>query len=507
VPERFILLPPSGVRGRHDEASTLGDVPLARSTEQRVHTLLAYEPSQRPVFGAYESSLPSESVPVAVIDAVHEDGPKLVELSAEAALTLRRAGMPARLEPLREYHPTGVSPALPVAPPPAAAGAPALTVEVRCATTGGAIADAPVTTIVDPTLNLGDHGVTDGSGAVSLRLGPSPVQVAELRVDRPLRGWWGAWRQNLSISSPYVVDLEPLDLSFAAFDDGLRHFYGSVPQGGDGKGVRVGVIDTGIDLQHADLHVHDGRNTVTGEPSDRFEDNGVGHGTHVAGIIAARGGAPNGIEGLAPEVELWSFRVYGANTQTATNYAIVKALIYAADEGCHVVNLSLGGIAPDQAVKDAIDDARSHGTVVIAAAGNDFRKPVGVPGCYATAVTALGRSGTFPAGAREAGDVASPRGSDPDDFLAGFSNVGQDVDFTAPGVGIVSTVPGGHAPDRGTSMAAAAVTGMAARLVSAQPALLAMPADGARSAAVLNLLGSSATTKGFGFSGEGFGML
>ncbi len=295
--------------------------------------------------------------------------------------------------------------------------------------------------------------------------------------------------------------------SSAGMKDALRHFCGPAVTGADGAGVRVAVIDTGIDTGHPDVPSLTGRNTVTGEAAGDFGDNGLGHGTHIAGIIAGRGAPPGGVGGLAPGVDLYVYRVFGAGQGTAKNYAIAKALIYASDAECHLINLSLGGVVPDEVLRDAVQDARDHGALVVCAAGNAGRQPVGVPASYGLAVAAMGRVGTFPAGAREEADVDAPVGSDPDDFVAGFTNVGGNVEFIAPGVGIVSMLPGGYGPRRGTSMAAAAATGMAARLLSAQPSLLSMPADAARAAAMHTHLTGQARSMGFGLQFEGYGML
>ena len=93
---------------------------------------------------------------------------------------------------------------------------------------------------------------------------------------------------------------------------------------------------------------------------------------------------------------------------------------------------------------------------MIVAAGNQDRGPVSFPAAdeRSVAVSALGRKGTFPTGTSESGDVAGPFGKDKKNFIAAFSNIGRAIDLTGPGVGIISTVPGGYGVESGTSMAA-----------------------------------------------------
>src|SRR5262249_13917049 len=152
--------------------------------------------------------------------------------------------------------------------------------------------------------------------------------------------------------------------------------------------------------------------------------------------------------------------------------------------------------------EEALDDARDRGTLVVAAAGNGNRNPVSFPGAYAFAsglsVSALGRVGTFPAGSFEERHIDSPKGSaDANDFVARFTDIG-DVSLIGPGVGVVSTVPGGYGPMSGTSMACPTVTGFAARLLSADlqqngaTAILNMAPDKARALRMIALVSNTA---------------
>jgi subtilisin len=154
-------------------------------------------------------------------------------------------------------------------------------------------------------------------------------------------------------------------------------------------------------------------------------------------------------------------------------------------------------------------DARAQGTLVICAAGNDGRGPVAYPGAeqLAIAVSAMGRKGTFPADSTHAAEIMAPYGKDRANFIAGFSNVGSEIDLTGPGVAIVSTVPGGYAAWDGTSMACPAVTGAAAALLARERRALRMVRSQARSDEMARLVFAAARSFGFGLRFEGRGML
>lgn len=497
---RYIVLPARGVRG---------SVPVPRvgrlvpddggESRDKTHRFTTLEDA----ISGTSYQFRRVSTPVPIVDELPDgQGAKLVELDAASLAEARATAAGARIVRERTYRPAVAGRSTPTAPPDATV----VDIHVRCASSQRPLEGAAVTAIVDEQQNLGASGVTDAAGNAQLAIGTPPVDVAQLRVRPPRTGAWGACAIDLSVEAGHVVELQPLDLTFSR-PDALRYFYAAGAGEQDGAGVSVGVIDTGIDAMHPDLAVAGGLNTVAGEPDDVHGDNGLGHGTHVAGIIAAHGSSPRGLRGVAPAAKLWSLRVYGDGAGTAGGYAIVKALIRAQDLGCDLVNLSLEAPEDDASIQGAIEDAAANGVVVIGAAGNGGRKPVASPARYASAVTALGRRGTYPVGSLEEIQVAEPSGNSADDFLAAFSNHGDLVDFTAPGLGVVSTVPGGYSPDQGTSMAAAAATGMAARLLSAHTDVLEMSRDQERTTAILSLLTANAKSMGLGFESEGYGML
>jgi subtilisin len=202
-----------------------------------------------------------------------------------------------------------------------------------------------------------------------------------------------------------------------------------------------------------------------------------------------------------------SYRVFGRGRAEATNFAIAKAIDTAVGEGCDVLNLSLGGGPADAVVRAAIEEAHDAGVIVVAAAGNDGRGPVAFPADLpdVVSVSALGRTGTYPPSAAGSAERRGPYGHDGADFIAAFSNVG-DIVVTAPGVAIVSTVPGGYLDLDGTSMACPAVTGTIARILSGSRRLRSQPRGPERTAAILARLRRRARSLGFPSSLEGDGL-
>jgi len=443
-------------------------------------------------------------VPLKVIDSIGPDGAKLVELSDSSALAIRSLRPGVRLVPVVYYTPA-VAPIPQVESPPVSAqgrtaASDTVTLQVVSKKDKSPVVGAIVVAFVDFAGRTGAQGVTDSSGTVSLALGGAGVKLQRLYV-YPVDGYWSLIKKSVTMGATTKVALAPLDL---AYTDGLRYFYPN-PADSAGAGVTVAVIDTGV-ANHPDLVIAGGANTVPGEDPTNFGDNGQHHGTHVAGIIAARGNPPTGLRGVAPGVTLRAYRVFGQGSGGASSFAIAKAIDQAVTDKCDLLNMSLGGGQPDPVLKAAVDDARAGGSLCIIAAGNGSRAPVSFPALedMALAVSAMGRKGTFPTSSTEADAVAAPYGTDKKNFIADFSNVGPQVDLVGPGVGIMSTVPGGYEEISGTSMACPAVTGAAARALS--PTILKMKRNAARSDAMVAAILATAKTLGFGPTFEGHGM-
>ncbi len=223
-----------------------------------------------------------------------------------------------------------------------------------------------------------------------------------------------------------------------------------------GAGTRVAVIDTGVQADHPDLfgQVLAGQTFLRGGTSRPIGTvDGNGHGTHVAGTIAARSGNGTGIAAVAPDTRIVPVKVLDDDGY-GTDADIAYGIAWATNQGVDVINLSLGG-PRSEAVGIAVHHAVCNGVVVVAAAGNSG--PRALP--------------SYPAAAE---DVIGVAASDPSDHLALFSSRGWWVDVTAPGVHVLSTLPtsldpAGYNSWSGTSMAAPHVAGVAALLASANP--------------------------------------
>jgi len=192
------------------------------------------------------------------------------------------------------------------------------------------------------------------------------------------------------------------------------------------------------------------------------------HGTHVAGIIGGVRGTQGGIDGIAPNVKLMMIRTVPDGDERDKDVA--NAIRYAVDNGAQVINMSFGkGFSPEKAaVDEAVKYADSKGVLMVHAAGNDGENLAEKPSFPTPAYLTGGR----PANWIEVG-ASSWKGLD--SLAAPFSNYGKaQVDVFAPGVDILSTVPGGgYDRESGTSMAAPVVSGVAAMLMSYFPNLSA----------------------------------
>jgi subtilisin len=285
----------------------------------------------------------------------------------------------------------------------------------------------------------------------------SPSRVAALRADPGVAA---------------VVPDRTLRIQAQTTPTGINRIDGklSTTVSGNGAGtvlVDVAIIDTGIG-PNPDLNVVGGTNCVT--PGGSFADNN-GHGTHVAGTVAARDNA-NGVVGVAPGARLYAVKVLNAQGSGSISQIICGIdWVTARASTIEVANMSLGGQSPFGSfsgcsssfdpLHPAICRSVQAGVTYAVAAGNSAANANNfVPATYNEVITtsALADFNGLPGGG-----AASTCRADQDDTFAAFSNFGADIDLIAPGVCILSSAPGGGlATFSGTSMASPHVAGAAA---------------------------------------------
>jgi subtilisin family serine protease len=213
--------------------------------------------------------------------------------------------------------------------------------------------------------------------------------------------------------------------------------------------IVIAVLDTGVQLDHPDLkgRITEGINLVgEGGPEDD-----VGHGTHVAGIIAATVNNGEGVAGLSWRGRIMPVKVLDS-TGSGTTYSVAEGIIWATDHGADVINMSLGNYASAEFLHDAIRYAYDRGVVLVAASGNDNTDQPGYPAAYP--------------------EVFAVAATDAEDGKAPYSNYGDYIDVAAPGDAIASTYPGNqYAALSGTSMASPHVAALAGLIKSVNPDL------------------------------------
>lgn len=208
-----------------------------------------------------------------------------------------------------------------------------------------------------------------------------------------------------------------------------------------GKGVRVAIIDSGIDSSHPGFEGQVKKQVWFRGGTPLSQDN---HGTHVAGTVHL----------MAPEAELYDYRVFGRDGGVEVDEAIALSIYEACYDGCNVINMSLGGRYPSSAIRTAIVYAHSQGVIVVCAAGNEGDN------------NPLTNERSFPALWPECISVAAV--SKQEDLpVAVFSNSNPHVDYAGIGVNVTSFRPGGgFFTISGTSMACPHVCGLITALMT-----------------------------------------
>ncbi|MDC7123600.1 S8 family serine peptidase [Cellulomonas fimi] len=292
-------------------------------------------------------------------------------------------------------------------------------------------------------------GTIGGTGFVEVPVGDASAgelvetlaadpRVADVQLDHVRRASWWPDDEWLPWAEPYV-QLARLPRAW----DVAR-----------GDGVVVAVLDSGVDATHEDLQgsVLPGVDLVDDDddPSDP-----AGHGTLVAGIVAARADNGVGLAGAAPDATILPVRVLDADG-FGTDSVVAEGIAWAVAHGADVVNLSLGGPETSPVLASAINAAVDAGVVVVAASGNEGTEVAQYPAAYAPTIDGLLSVGAV----------------DRWGALAGWSSWGDTVTVTAPGEMVAGPGTGGdYVYGSGTSFAAPMVSGVAALLAAHTPTL------------------------------------
>jgi subtilisin len=372
----------------------------------------------------------------------------------------------------------GITPPSPVKPSLSMAAAPAGIVQgtVKFKVIGEG--DEPLENVTVSLTGIGFpiERTTDKNGFVAIDFITMPGQPPSTLFVHAAPNHWDMYLQvpNLDMNGVNVVRLKGFGETVSGFPDTFRFGWGTKAMGLDlldarftGAGVKIAIIDSGIDNSHPLLqHIQQGKD-LTGD-SDKWNEDVIGHGTHCAGTIAGRAAGPGGFRGFAPEAEVHIFKIFPGGHFSD----LLEALDACIEREIDVVNMSLGSTEASEAVEQVLEECVERGMVCIAAAGNQGGA-VQFPAASrnALAVAALGRLSEFPPDTWDARTAVPGQIANDGTFSPTFTNFGPEVDVCAPGVAIISTAPGGRfKSESGTSMAAPHVTGLTALLLAHHPA-------------------------------------
>jgi subtilisin len=333
---------------------------------------------------------------------------------------------------------------------------------------------ARATVVIDGG-ELPAQGLTDETGTARITFFGGSLETVRTLFVRPAANHWDriipAPRLSAGVNT---VKLRPLSELYPNFPSARllgwgQRLMGIDPLGGrfSGNGVRIGIIDSGCDNSHPLLrHVTQGKDFTAGGADTSWTQDVVAHGTHCAGIIGASV-AEQGVVGCAPAAELHVFKVLPDGRVSD----LLAALDECIERELDLINISVVSEGFSELVSQKLQEARQKGIACIVAAGNSggpLSFPATLPGVMA--VAAVGKLKEFPADSSHALSVVPQLIGSDDIFAANFSGAGPQVVFSAPGVAVVSTIPGaGYAAADGTSAAAAHVTGLAALVLAHHP--------------------------------------
>ncbi len=325
----------------------------------------------------------------------------------------------------------------------------------------------------------GVQAITDSSGTASVAILDAETDLEDIHAVyvQPAADHWERFIQypTLDSAETNVVKLNPLFAAGAKPADEKRPAWGQnamhldrLPAGLTGAGVKIGLIDSGCDNSHPLLrNVTRGIDLTDGSSVTDWTRDDIGQGTHCAGIIVGAGSSAPRVSGIAPGGEIHVFKLSPGGHFSD----LIEALDQCIERQIDIVHLGVGSDRVSELVAHKIIEARRKGVACIAAAGDGDRQvqfPAMIPGVLC--VSAVGRLGEFPQDTHH-GLTAIPQLIGPTGiFATNFSGSGPQIGVCAPGVAVISSVPGGALGARnGTAVAAAHVAGFAALILAHHP--------------------------------------
>jgi subtilisin family serine protease len=335
---------------------------------------------------------------------------------------------------------------------------------------------ARATVVIDGG-ELPAQALTDETGTARITFFGSSTEAIRALFIRSAANHWDRLIPAPRLGSGInTVKLRPLSEFYPHFPSARLLGWGQRLMGIDptagrfsGSGIKIGLIDSGCDNSHPLLrHIVQGKDFTNGGTDATWTQDPVSHGTHCAGIINAAS-TEQGIVGCAPAAELHVFKVIPEGRVSD----LLAALDECIEREVDLINISVVSDDFSELLSQKLHEARQKGIACIAAAGNSggpLAFPAMLPGVMA--VAAVGKLKEFPADSSHVLSVVPQLIGSDDIFPANFSGMGPQIAVSAPGVAVVSTVPGGgYAAADGTSAAAAHVTGLAALVLAHHPLL------------------------------------
>nr|QNO50704.1 hypothetical protein HLBKPKBF_00022 [Methanosarcinales archaeon ANME-2c ERB4] len=300
---------------------------------------------------------------------------------------------------------------------------------------------------------IGFHQTPETSGRVAIQSESGVVVKHEYRLIPAVSARLSEQAIDRMRKNPGVAYIEDDVILAIATDEyvnssGVSHINSEMAQnsGINGTGVKVAIIDTGVDYTHEDLdsNCKGGYDFVFNDPAP-FDDSYNSHGTHVAGIIAAeRNGI--GVVGVAPNASLYAVKAMDGSGYGLASW-LIAGIEWAVENDMDVVVISSGTEEDSQSLRDACRNAYDTGLLLVAAAGNTHGGNVTYPARYDS--------------------VIAVTATDLNDSRAPFSPIGLEIELAAPGVNILSTTrDDSYGYLSGTSRAAPHVAGIAALIIS-----------------------------------------